>query len=166
MIINIGPFQPIRITDRDILNSGGMDFLGRPVFSDVTLKWKEKRIQFLDAIVTVTEGFNIVKTVLAGRSGTVKEYISANDYEVKIIASLNSEKPYAYPANDLQDLISLLNSGEQIEVISEYIALFGIQYLVCERAMFRQQSGIQNKQGVELNFLSDKDVQLIIEEEN
>jgi hypothetical protein len=161
----ISIIPPIWVSDRKLLHSGSIDFLGRKVFSDVILKWNGKRIVFLDAIVTITQDINIVKTSLAGRSGTVKEYVSSDDYEVKIEASINSGDKYEFPVDKTRDLITLLNAGEQIEVISEFIAMFDIQYLVCRRARLSQISGTQNMQKVEMDFLSDKDIQLVIDEE-
>ena len=163
--INIG-IPPVRVSSRDILNSGGMDFLGRPVFSDVWLKVGDKKILFIDALITVEKAYTITKTSMQGRSGTVKEYIGSEDYKVTLFANLISDGMYKYPFSDLQKLNDIMDAQSQIEVASEFLAIYGIHYLVPDKFITAQVTGTQNRQYVELHFESDKDIQLIIDEDN
>ena len=164
LTINIG-VPPARINSRDLLNSGGRDFLGRPVYSDVMIKVGDRKIQFIDAIVTVEKSYTITKTSMQGRSGTVKEYIGSEDYQVTMEATIFSEDSYKFPISDMQKLIAIMDAQKQIEVISGYLALYNIHYLVPERLRVTQVMGIQGRQGVELRFVSDQDVQLTIDQE-
>lgn len=163
--LNIGA-QPSSYSRRDILNSDAMDFLGRPVFSDLWLKEGDTKLLFVNAILTITRDFTITKTAMQGRSGTVKEYIGAGDYQVNVQASLLETSSEKYPVSDLQKLIAIMNSQKQIEVISELLSLFGIYYVVPEKFQLTQALSGQNRQGVVLEFISDKDIQLVIEEES
>ena len=165
LTINIGAFNS-SLSRRDLLNSGGMDYLGRPVFSDVSIKVDDRSLLFINAIMTVERAFTIVKTTLQGRQGTVKEYIGAEDYRVTIAADLIPNNADKYPVSDMQKLIAIMNSQKQIEVISEFLSLFDIRYLVPDIIRVYQVAGQQSRQSVELHFLSDKDIQLNIYEES
>jgi len=165
LTINIG-IPAATLTSRDILNSSGMDFLGRPVFSDVTLKVGEKKLLFIDAIVTVEKTYTITKTAMQGRKGTVKEYIGSEDYKITLFGNLIGDGMYKYPHIDLQNLVAIMEAQQQIEVISEFLSIYGIHYLVPDKMITNQVSGVQNRQYVELHFESDEDIQLIIDQEN
>lgn len=73
----------------------------------------------------------IVSTALAGRRGTVKEFIKAEDYDITISGQLISNywgKPAAYPVESLRTLISLMQVEDVIEVSSAYLGFFEIEY--------------------------------------
>lgn len=68
--------------------------LGTPVFTDMILKTVDapkKSIQLLWVLADVNMEFNIVKTKIQGRDGSVKEYISEGDHSIKIRGALYSD---------------------------------------------------------------------------
>jgi hypothetical protein len=150
---------------KDLLNSTAMSLFGRPVFSDVQLTAGNYDIILIRVLLSVELVNTIVKTPLQGRPGTIKEYVTAEDYAVMMSGSIQTNDPDKYPVNDVRDMIRLLKEQDTIDVVSEYLSLFDIHKLVVDRALFRQEEGTQNVQKFEINFLSDEDIQLVMKEE-
>lgn len=163
--INIPANNTILITDRDLLSNGKFDNFGKQVFSDVSLFYEEKEITLIHTLITVELQNTIVTTPVQGRRGTVKEYISAQDYIVTLSGSITRDETSKYPIDDVIDLVEMIEKEDRIEVVSEYLSIWHIQYLVMDRYTFPQYEGRQNQQMFDIRFISDKDIQLLIEEE-
>lgn len=149
------------------MDSGAMDaqrysYLGTPIFCDLTLypdKGKGEPFVFDVVLVEVSMTKNIIKTAVAGRNGTFKEYISDGDYEVKIMgAFMGIDK---YPLADMRRFHDLLKEPQAIKVVSEFLRIFDIYNIVIESYSFPQQVGKQKTQVFELGCCSDKDEVLI-----
>lgn len=141
-------------------------YLGTPVVGEVVLKSDDDNLEIeLQTVLTdVTMTKNIVKTDLQGYDGTIKEYISDGDYQVTIRGMLVSEEN-EYPQSQVSLLHQLCLLKKEIVVESEFLQLFGIYNLVIESYNFPQQEAIVNAQLFELNCVSDKPIELIIEDE-
>lgn len=140
-----------------------LSMLGTPVFADLILRNKSGVIglQLLWALLEVNMQKNIVKTAVQGRDGTVKEYVSDGDYQVTIRGGLFSSFSYAYPKDDVLQLMQLLQLKEPLDVISEYLnSLFNITNLVVEDYSFSQKEGVQNVQLFEIKTVSDFPIEL------
>lgn len=101
---------------------------------------------------------NIVKTVLQGRNGTVKEYISDGDFSVTINGKLYGPGANAYPYDDVNALLSIINAPVAIPVEGDYLKQFNISSLVVESYNMPQEEGIRNYQSFTLNCVSDKEL--------
>lgn len=87
----------------------------------------------LDAVtMVVTQSKNIVKTPIQGRNVTIKEYISDGDYDITIKGVITSTLSGRSPAEDLDNLVNLMSVPNEIVLVSDYLALFKIQYVVVE----------------------------------
>lgn len=151
--------------NEDLLHSSAVSLFGKPVFSDVKLKAGSQEIILINAVQTVELKNTIISTPVQGISGTVKEYISAQDYLVTMSGSIIGNDPNTYPRTDFQKFIRIIETADWIEVVSEYLKLFGIHYLVMDHYRCTQTPGFQHLQNFEIVFLSDKDVQLVINEQ-
>lgn len=149
-----------------IEESNKISYLGTPVFGEIVLKYEaenlEIEVQTVLSDVTMTR--NIVKTVMQDVDGTVKEYISDGDYDVVIRGMLVSEEN-EFPRDQITLLHNICLVKDALVVESEFLQLFGIYNLVIESYSFPQQEGIRNVQLFELNCISDKPIELIIEDE-
>lgn len=149
-----------------IEESNKVSYLGTPVFGEVILKSEEQglEIELQTVLSDVAMTKNIVKTTMQGVDGTIKEYISDGDYEISIRGMLVSEEN-AYPQEATNTLHQLCLVKNELVVESEFLQLFGIYNLVIESYSFPQQEGFRNIQLFELSAISDKPIELIIEDE-
>ena len=150
----------------DLLHSSAMSLFGKPVYSDVKLSAGDNEIILINVVQTVELKNTIISTPVQGLSGTVKEYISAQDYLVTMSGSIIGNDPNTFPTANFQKLIRIIETADWIEVVSEYLKLFNIHYLVMDHYRCVQTPGFQHKQDFEIVFLSDKDVELVINEQN
>ena len=100
----------------------------------------------------------IVSTAIAGRDGTVKELISAHDYDIEITFSLiNSEDEY--PAEALRLLSDLARENSTVYIDSAFLRLFDIDRVVVKE-MEINQATYGNTQDVTLKLDSDNDYEV------
>lgn len=121
------------------------------------------------AKIDVQRQNTIVSTALAGRKGTVKEFIKAEDYKITISGQLintNRSKPTAYPVEQLRTLISLMQSEDAIEVSSAYLGFFDVSRVVLTSFTINQDPKYLNVQPFKLELISDDDVDLYKIEED
>jgi hypothetical protein len=107
------------------------------------------------ALCSVNMTRNIVKTVVAGRNGTVKEYMSDGDYGINIKGVLASLYQNAPPKDSINQLLGFCNCPQEFRVASNFLNYFGIYSIVIESYNFDQSEGQRNVVPFELNCLSD-----------
>ena len=84
-------------------------------FMPVTFSHKGKTWEFDEAVVSISGKKNIVETPLVGRKGSVKELISIDDYEIKLIGVLENENG-DYPEQEHQELVRLWEINEVVKM--------------------------------------------------
>lgn len=84
-------------------------------FMPVTFTHKGKKWEFNEAVVSITGKKNIVETPMVGRKGSVKELISIDDFEIKLVGVLENESG-DYPEQEMQDLVTLWEKNEAIKM--------------------------------------------------
>lgn len=150
------------------ITGGGWDenpksWLGTPVFCDVRFPQDggKPEIELETVLVDVSQTKNIVTTAVQGRNGTIKEYVSDGDYEVRIRGAIVKPHSDMYPAKEVRELHELLTKSEALKTVSDYLRIFNIYSLVVKSFTFTQQEGFQNVQGFEINCISDTPDDLI-----
>lgn len=139
--------------------------LGTPVFADVRFPRDGKSDIILDTIlVDVSQRKNIVTTPVQGRNGTVKEYISDGDYDVRIRGAIVNTGSNGYPYGAVRDLHDLLSRSEALSIVADYLRLYNIYSVVVMSFNFPQQEGYQNTQLFEIECISDTPEELVSEE--
>lgn len=149
----------------------GKSILGTPIYTRVVLKENIDTqigndtagvgyIKMDNAIVTITQSKNIIKTAVQGRNGTIKEYIADGDYTIKVDAQILSPYPYVFPDEELKYLSELLTIPNEIVIDSDFVNLFNISYCVVESYDFNQVEGSRNKVNFSMTLLSDYPVEL------
>jgi hypothetical protein len=116
--------------------------------------------KFESVIITVNQDKNIVRTPIQGRNGTVKEYISDGDFDINITGLIVSKNPFDAPLEDMENIIEMLKLPNEIVIISDYLALFKIQYAVVHSSKFNQIEGSQNQIQMDIRLLSDEPIEL------
>ncbi len=109
-------------------------------------------------IMRVMQSKVIISTQVAGRPGTVKEYISDADYEVAIIGALIGKN--AYPAEAVERLVELCKVPASLEVVSPFLQIWDINELVIKDFTFNQTPGYEKQQNFEIRAISDNPIEL------
>lgn len=135
-----------------------------PVRNLLVLKSDAASLVFVDVNINVTQNNIIQETPLVKRTGSVKEFIQAEDYTITINGSLISSGRSAFPYDMLQSLVRLLKTPETLTVANKYLAAFDIENVVVKRADFRQQEQkFMNVLPFTIELKSDENYELEIE---
>jgi len=142
--------------------TSGDYWLGRNTLTDLVITVPDKGLLVInDAIVNVSKQKEIVKTVLVGRKGTVKEYICDGDYQISITVGLvavdtNNKQIDQYPEKALGVLREVLDLDRALEVSSAFLDLFDVHKIVVT-GFSSKQTTYSNRQAVEITAVSDTD---------
>lgn len=99
---------------------------------------------------------NIVKTEIAGRDGAVKEYISSNDTAITMRGAVINALSGAYPRQDVQDFIRILNVPQQIRVVSKFVNdVLGFEFITIESWNMITTPGLRNVQAFTVTAVND-----------
>lgn len=112
------------------------------------------------ALCDVTMTRNIVKTQIAGRNGTVKEYMSDGDYQINIKGVLSSLYQNVAPKDSMNQLLGFCNAPVNFNVTSNFLGYFGIYTVVVEDYSFNQLEGKRNVISFELHCSSDMPIEI------
>lgn len=125
---------------------------------------KEIQLVFTDVQIKVSQRNTIVETPLTGRRGSIKEYIQAEDYAIKVKGSLINGKQSAFPFYQLQSLVRLLRQTETFKVNNKYLEAFDVFEVALKKADFNQdQQQFMNVLPFELDLISDERYELEVE---
>ena len=148
--------------------------LGTPVVIDVTFRsvtytdFVQNRqittdqVRLETVLCTVSRPTIIVKTQIQGRNGTVKEYISKDDFQVTIngiIAGQNGQ----YPAAEALAVQRMAEAPVAIPVVSRFLNGMGIYNIVVEDYSMPQAAGGISRQDFTINAISDEPLELQIQ---
>lgn len=141
---------------------------GRWVLCPLRLEREDgEGLTFADAVASASREQRIVSTALTGRDGTVKEYINAGDWAVRIVIGLQHTEGGAiadeWPGTELRELRKLLESKEALRVHSEFLDALNIGRLVVRSCAVRQMTE-GNYQVVEISAVSDEDYEIFSKE--
>jgi hypothetical protein len=138
--------------------------LGNPVLRFAGIEFPDYGITIDNVLVSISQSKNIVKTSVQGRNGTIKEYISDNDYEITLRGVIIGGSADVYPENEASALIQMCQVAENIRLVSAFVQLFGITKVVIESYDLPQTEGTYSVQAFQISCSSDED--LLIEPEN
>jgi hypothetical protein len=138
---------------------------GKVLNPSVTFQGEQELELILDtALINISMYKNIVTTQLQGRDGTVKEYIAKGDYSISIKGVLDSGDMSVYPRQAVENLKTLLDLNTNLELISPFAQILGINEVIVQSYTIDQMPTGYNIQPYQINFLSD--VPLIIKASN
>jgi len=135
---------------------------GRPYFCELTLAYDN--VEFTlpnEPLVSFTQAKTIVETATVGTSrvGTVKEYITTEDYLISIRGvCVNDNKDNEYPVDQVALLQQLFAINDALEVVDNpFFELFGVRKLVLKDIQFDEMVGEKGLQRYQINAVSDQD---------
>ncbi len=160
-------------------------YMGTPVYSNLTIpsgKYINNDNQVinyagirLDTILfDIAPTKNIIRTAINGTDrGTVKQYISLGDYEIRgtgILtgssfetqggAEYNVERLEDVPEEEIRKLNQIFKIPQEIEVISEFLDFFDISTVVVEAMAISQIEGYRDSLLFSISMLSDTPIEL------
>lgn len=121
-------------------------------FGEVVLK---------SAIVSVTQAKIISRTKIYGRSGTVKEYICDDDYNIRISGVITGPNGVT-PQADIDALMEVLKAPIALDIVCPYLNTKGITQAVVDSYDLPQVEGGISYQNYVINLISDYDHLLIV----
>lgn len=154
----------------------GTSYLGTPVYSGLKFLNTFDVIQagtvkkpadntpplFLETVlIDVEQTKNIVKTTIPGQirtkgiAGTIKEYISDDDYKVNVKGAIVSRYPLKYPQEDISILLQYLKANIPLPVYSPFLESFGIFDIVITRYQIAEKLGSRNEVPFQIEAISD-----------
>jgi len=157
-----GPELPVSISK---YRTPVMDLLEIPAGEYIDLEGNAitfAGIRIETIIFEASKAKNIVKTAIQGRNGTVKEYVSDQDWIINARGFI-SNIFNALPINDLRTFREIMEVPQQIDVISQYLnEILEVNQIVVEQFSMPQIEGFRNE--IPFTFTASSDVVLDLEE--
>lgn len=154
-------FNPTNVQQRELFRSGA---LGTPVWDNLVLKNQEENAQVelrIDTVLIEAVRPRIIKkTLVTGRQGRIKEFISNDDWNISIRGVLFSDDKDDYPREKLAKLNELCRYEHSIVVVSDYLQQLLIWDIVVERLRLPQRAGKISAQAFEILASSDMPYEL------
>lgn len=113
-----------------------------------------------ECVMSVTQSKNIVKTVVPGLDGTIKEYSCKGDYEITMQCAVtavdaNGNQIDEYPTDGIRAAVEMCDVADSLEVSSWFLRdVFGITSIVISEYSIEQQT-YSNRQEISINASSD-----------
>ena len=150
---------------------------GVPAIAQFECIFKGKNFQFsYPPLITISGSQTVLKTMMAGYSGSVKEVVSLNDYKINIKGLALEKELYSesagtdfdfkiykgvYPEREIRKIREICESGKSLQIVnSPYLSLFGIEYLMIENFNFIDFDGMEGVAPFTIDAYSDKPIVL------
>lgn len=137
---------------------------GKTVFSNAESFLQGEQFVFPnEPLVTLSLAKTIVETATVGkeRKGTVKEYITTEDYQITIRGVCVNEDVEArdeYPAQQVQELHRMFEINDSLELVNNpFLLLFDIKNIVLKEIEYEEMAGQQGLQKYTIKAVSDQD---------
>ena len=136
--------------------------LGGKYFTTLTLGYKAQRFTLPnEPLVSFSLAKTIVETATVGkyRKGTVKEYITTEDYQITLRGVCVDPKDISkYPSSQVDTLNRMFEINDSLEVIgNKFFELFNIQNIVLKDIAFDEMASQQGLQRYTISAVSDQD---------
>lgn len=146
----------------DLWGINAKQLLGSKYFMQVTFSHGQSDYTLPnEPLVGLSLAKTIIETATVGkyRKGTVKEYITTEDYQILIRGicydPFNSRK---YPADQVNLINRLFEINDSLDVVSSpFFELFGIRKVVLKDLKFEEMEGKQGIQAYSFTAVSDQD---------
>ncbi len=117
-----------------------------------------------EPLITLTGGKNIVRTVVTGLKGTVKEEINTDDYLIVIRGIITNDTSDDYPEAIVSQLRHICEAQGSHQVVNKLLKIYGIDQIVMEHYQIFGIEGHQSQQAYQISAWSDRTVELVIKE--
>lgn len=121
------------------------------------------------SVVDFSRQKTVVKTPVAGRNGTVKELVGAEDWRIRIRGVITSEgyaREDEYPHGYVRRLKAWLDAPTALPVVGEIFTTFGVSSVVVEGYDFPKLEGFPGVQAFTIDCVSDEPTELVLREDS
>lgn len=125
--------------------------------------WEDFRID--DCLISVNQSKKIITTEIAGRDGTVKEYIGLGDYEINVVGRLTGSYN-VNPKEDTKTLKTIFSAGQSLAITSWWLQNLDIIDVVITGFNFAQTEGEYSTQYFSFTAISDNPIESLITDQN
>lgn len=160
-------FQDSPYKTIDINKFGNIaDFQGVPIFTSLTVhdaedyEYRTKGLYFKDTLMDLNLERNIVKTIVQGLNGTIKEFISNGDWEINIMGMLVSDNKDTAPEKQIKEFNSLFMMKSSLRVSSPLLEALGIYSIVVTGIDLPNSAEIINIRPFRITAISDLPIEL------
>ena len=152
--------------------------LGTPIYEQITLSVPAVVVNgkpqtqaftytFPDwPLFDISPAWLIKKENIQGGNGSVKEFISQDDFSITIRGFLINNADQGYPDQLLSDLWKVINSKQSLGITSKVFTLLDIHNIVILSAKFPSVEGYMIMQPFELECISDTPAILQLQSKN
>jgi hypothetical protein len=154
-------FTEVQAQTEDEAKAKAISWMGTPIRDRLILESDDLTVILDNVIMTLSMTKNIVKTIINGRKGTVKEWVSDGDYNITVSGGLYGHTS-AYPEEQVFALRRVLESGQALNCQSDFLDLFGVYQIVIETFNIPQSEGFTNVQPFDFTASSDEPIELLI----
>lgn len=147
--------------------------LGQKYFTTISLKHEGVQYNLPnEPLISLSLAKTIKQTPTVGRlrNGTVKEYITTEDYQIKIRGvcfNENEDEADLYPSDQVDTLNKLVEINDSLELVSNpFLELFGIRNIVLLNIDFDEMVGQPSIQKYIITAVSDTDFYTDLLEKN
>jgi len=165
---NLSPVYANAPYDDDYTNGKLMGAFNIPVFDLITFKapinftdpngknWVLQDLEILTCLIEVNQDRHIIKTAIQGRNGTIKEYISDDDYYIKINGLLASNYQDIFPQKEMASMMQYCTIPTNFQVTSPLLnRYFNVTNIVIQDYHFYQIEGDRSNIGFEITAISE-----------
>ena len=117
-----------------------------------------------EPLITISGQNTIVKTILTGVKGSVKELINTDDYGIKIQGIVINESGDDLPEDIIRRIRTICEKRESVSISNRLLTLFDIHQVAIENFTFPGIEGYQNMQAYEITCSSDWPLDLILKD--
>lgn len=118
--------------------------------------WQSPDLEILTCLIEVTQNRHIVTTPIQGRNGTIKEYISDDDYNITITGLLSSNYQDIFPQEELDKLLQFCGIPSNFKVTSPLLNnYFGVTNIVVSTYTFNEVEGDRSNISFQISALSE-----------
>ena len=131
--------------------------LGTPVFDTLTLEIPngDERVGTYLYVASIAQRKNIVKTPMAGRNGTIKEYMSDGDYSISLSGTILSGVRDVYPEEDVRAMNEIFKASVALNCYNNFLQRLGVTEVVVEDFGWKEQVGSISKQDFTVKLVSN-----------
>lgn len=111
------------------------------------------------AIGSISQERNIITTPIAGRNGTVKEYISDGDFVISVTGKIvdNGNK---FPDDQVTDIANIFKVPNELVIVNSFLFNFDIKNVVIKSYKIEQIEGAENLYNISIEMLSDDAIEV------
>ena len=136
---------------------------GLQKLSEELVPLKIGRYKFpMECLVDVQGKKRVIKTVVPGLDGTIKEFSGFDDYSISVHVILQARN-YDLVLEELEKVIEQWESIESIPIVCPKTEAYGISMIVFESFSHPETEGLEGTERLTLNFVSDREYEFEVE---